>query len=940
MKQNIGFLNVIVFLLIGHFTYGQFVFPEKIERKHPRLILSDVSKEKIIQQLESSEDIKRDYEKFKRKITPYVDQYKSDPEWLSSRFQMYWNSHATDVFVKGNYYSHGEGHAPAATVHFTGQRDYVTDYKTPEFEDIKPYLEDERGLWLENKNTNVWEWVSPSKTGRVIENINSNIMGVARDAALIYFVEGDEAYAKLASHLFDVYMKGIYYRNAPIDLENGSVQNVIGYTSFQVIKEGIVSPASSCFDFLYAYLKENKKDQMPKYTDAFKKMADIIIEHGIPDNNWNLHQAGLVIKIALVLDDDTAYLDGKGCQFYLNKIFNETSDRQWSVTDVLNSGFDSENGVWNEGGSYALSVAKGYTEIAKRLQESLGIDIIPFMSIIPKAVEVMPQYLYPNKYTVAFGDSHYGKLHLEPMLDLVSNAQYFGKKEQEEKFTSLIYMLQKDDDKNEEENSKNVFQNLLYNSKVHLDENILAGEKSDYMTSTFYAPTVSWLVQRNGLDPNNGLMISQVGSLGNHSHSNGIAMELYGKGLVLAPEGGRGSSYYQLDYREYYSQFPAHNTVSVNGKSQYKRMRGSHAFKVNAVYPQSERKTGYYPNITFSDLSFNEPSTDSNQNRMMSIVRTGENSGYYIDVFRSATRDGSDKYHDYFYHNLGQEFTIADADNKVLNLTATNKLTSSNGNIKAYDYITDEQSIKTDVAFKAKFNLNIEGRENTSMNMWMNASKDREIFKVKTPRSEAMRDAMIPKDIAFELLPTVVVRQSGEAWNRPFVAVYEPTTESEPQTIKHIKTFELAGSDDGFVGLKIESLSNRSDYVFSSAVPKLIEYKGMSFNGTFGIITTTSNTTTLFLGSGKSIAFNGYSLEIAENISSTATFNFNNKMLRLTADAPVVLTVPDIYKKGEVVLSYGSTEIKGQRLVKNKQRIVNLMIPQMAYQQITIELKK
>ena len=38
---------------------------------------------------------------------------------------------------------------------------------------------------------------------------------------------------------------------------------------------------------------------------------------------------------------------------------------------------------------------------------------------------------------------------------------------------------------------------------------------------------------------------------------------------------------------------------------------------------------------------------------MMSIVTTGAETGYYVDVFRSRKEKGGDKMHDYFYHNLG-----------------------------------------------------------------------------------------------------------------------------------------------------------------------------------------------------------------------------------------------------------------------------------------------
>lgn len=65
-------------------------------------------------------------------------------------------------------------------------------------------------------------------------------------------------------------------------------------------------------------------------------------------------------------------------------------------------------------------------------------------------------------------------------------------------------------------------------------------------------------------------MTSLNGSRGNHQHANGISMELYGKGYVLGPDGGIGKYLYSGDdYHEYYSQFPAHNTVCVNGVSAY-----------------------------------------------------------------------------------------------------------------------------------------------------------------------------------------------------------------------------------------------------------------------------------------------------------------------------------------------------------------------------------
>ncbi|WP_341224492.1 heparinase II/III family protein [uncultured Arcticibacterium sp.] len=928
-------LFVLISLFLKQAALAQFVFPQTIERNHPRLISPKVSKETIRKKLESSQEVREDYEAIKSKISKYVVQFKSDPEWLSSRLQMHWKTHATEVYVDGVFYSHSEGTAPVPTVRFTGQRDYVTDYKMPSFEEMKPYLEDERGLYLQHKETGEWAWIDVTKTGRIIENTNERILRVARNASLVYYIEGDEDYAKLAAHLFDVYMQGLYYRNEPIDLKK-QVQHVIGLTSFQVIKENIVDELAETYDFLYDYLKKNKKEQVPVYTASLKKLAEIIIKNGVPDNNWNLHQANYVIQIALVLDDDNAYADGKGCQYYLNRVFNESEARQWSVKDVLASGYDQENGVWNESAGYALSVAKGYSHLVKTIQEALNINILPDMPILPKAVAIMPQYLYPNKSIVAFGDSHYGPLETEVFLDLVSNAQQFKNREQEEEFTSLIYMLEGKGEKHGFR--KNAFNEFLYNTKVELDHSILPANPDDYITSTFYAPNVSWVAMRNGFDRKHGLMVSQFGSLGNHAHSNGIAMELYGKGFILGPEGGRGSSYLQADYREYYSQFPAHNTVSVNGKSQYNKMRSYYAFEVNSLYPASERKTGFYPNINFSDLYFNEPSTNADQNRVMSIIRTGETTGYYVDIFRSKQKDGADKYHDYFYHNLGQKLAFTTIGNQNIVLEPSSKLTSKAGNIKAYDYLKDEHSAKIEKPFKARYSLKLKGQEEVNMNIWVQGNENREVFKVSTPPSEAFRHKVIPDEIVKDSLLTTVVRQYGEAWTKPFVTVYEPSSETEPASIKSIESFKSGDNESSFVGLKIESLANRTDYIFSSDHHNAYEFGGISFEGTYTVVSTENETSTLFLGAGKSISKDGYSIEILGKKSGSAALVTGKKMM-LSCDDAILLTFPDTLSEGKPELNIGLKVLYGKRVVKDGKSSLIFKVPSTEYQEITLGIK-
>ncbi len=72
-----------------------------------------------------------------------------------------------------------------------------------------------------------------------------------------------------------------------------------------------------------------------------------------------------------------------------------------------------------------------------------------------------------------------------------------------------------------------------------------------------------------------------------------MAFELYGKGYVLGPDAGIGLYLYSgLDYAEYYSQFPSHNTVCVDGISSYPVMKSNHAFRMNSCFPAPVSKKG------------------------------------------------------------------------------------------------------------------------------------------------------------------------------------------------------------------------------------------------------------------------------------------------------------------------------------------------------------
>ena len=672
----------LCFLSFLNSASGQEIpLPESMPQAHPRVLTTPEGKQETWNLIKTEEWAKDVFDKLRERTEKYTDLTATRPDWLLSRLAMYWKSHATEVYIKGETFDHAGGEkAPYPTVRYTGTRGTAATHGRPRLADIVPYDDDDNGNVTFCNNAlpdRPMESVHPSKTGRNIESLNCEILGIARDAAFLYWMTEEEKFAKLAAGVFDTYMTGIYYRNVPVDLNHGHQQTLVGLTSFEVIHEDALHIAVPLYDFLYDYLKANYPQKMEIYAGAFKKWADNIIANGVPHNNWDLLQARFIMNVGLVLEDNKAYADGKGREYYIDYVMNRSSIRQWSLTRLAEYGFDSKTGIWAECPGYSSVVINDYANFVNQFDNNLRYDLVKAMPVLSKAVATTPQYLFPNRMICGFGDTHPGYLNTNFFVRMIQNAQANGKKEQEDYFTALLKCLNPGagNEKAEKKNVRVSVNSFFEDKPLTLNPEVQAGKIEEYVSPLFHAPNVSWLVQRNGMDPRSSLMISQNGSEGNHMHANGISMELYGKGYVLGPDAGIGLFLYSgLDYAEYYSQFPSHNTVCVDGISSYPVMKSNHSFELLSCFPASAEPGGEFTSVTYSNLYFREPESRADQTRMMSIVTTAPETGYYVDVFRSRKEKGGDKMHDYFYHNLGQTLTLTAADGTDLNLQPTEEL--------------------------------------------------------------------------------------------------------------------------------------------------------------------------------------------------------------------------------------------------------------------------
>ena len=740
--------------------------------------------------------------KLKAKIENVMSQVDKQPDWLYSRLQMFWKTNASDVFVNGETFSHpGGAKAAGPTVKYNGSRSTASQYNRPKLEDIIPYDDDEQGsVTYISRATGKMEKTSPAKTGCNLAGVNRQIIGIARDAARIYAATGDMRYGQMAAKVFDVYMKGIAYRNVPIDLNHGHQQTLVGMTTFEVIHEDAINELTQ----MYPLIKNLVKNDQAIIEAGFKKWAENIIANGVPHNNWNLFQADFIVKIALVLQDNQAYADGKGKQYYLDYIVNQNSIRQWSMNKLIDFGFDAKSKTWYESPGYSTTVLSSICDFANMLDEKAGIDLFKLRPILTEAVKTSAEYLFPNRMIAGFGDTHPGYLNTGGIDQVLKYATRHKNK------------------------------NLI--SEMNLLKNAVApkapiSEIEAYTSTLFYAPNVSWIAMRSGMDKQHDLMASVNASLGNHQHANGISLELYGKGYVLGPDAGIGRTLYSgLDYLEYYSQMPAHNTVVVDGVSSYPVMMSQHAFKVVASYPEvskeqpaskklSEKKLSIQKDselkdkITYATVSFIEPETQAQQQRTTAIVKTSAKGGYYIDVFRSKKKEGGDKTHDYFYHNLGQEMKVMDATSgQPLDMKPTEELAFAGGHLYAYSYIYDKKSAEMQNSVKTQFVTKIlddkvveamDGQREITMTMWMKKDENRTIFQALSPVNlEYERMPNQPYKVDEQPVLTFVARQKGEAWNHPFVCVYEPSSDAEPGDIESVDYF--TPSEPSAVGIIVK----------------------------------------------------------------------------------------------------------------------------------------
>ena len=853
-----------------------------VAQDHPHILVNNNDKQDILDKIDQQEWGKKIYKEMVEKIKPIALRHDSLPEWILSRYQMYRipGKHYTDFYTDkdGTALIRKEGNAPVATVRGGTHKRAPLDpdgfgFKLPKLEDF-PVNDTLVKMYLQSKSpSGKWYWTDPQ---RLVRYFNGTINTICLESSILYWLTGDEKYAKLAADILNQWVSGAYYQNP----YQGACRD--GFFEIQSIDDSAYSVLPLAYDFIQGYLESNGA-QIDKYNSVFSRIARTQLEHGFWNNNWFAAQSPTYLYSALAISDKEEREKYLNYFMYEDKINGSCGRLSLKTTCEL---WLTPDGHWKEPGGYH-NFPVGNILKASVAAENNGYPVFEEFPLLYKASYVLMKYLFPNNKVMTFGDTRRKTIdptHLEIAITMAL-------KYDDPILPSLVNVLNKMiEDGYRRENSG--WFGLLNNTGV-LPE---VESKKIELPRTGTLDFAKCFLQRNGTDKTTGLMCYVQGATYNHNHSNGIAMELYGQGMVLGNDPGIGGNYDTQIHKDYYALYAAHNTVIAAGKSRPTQpFKGSGGRKpmgkseLNIMEPLPD-KSAVSPYCSFTSVNYLEPSTNTKQKRTLSLIRTSETSGYYVDIFHS---DNEIK-NEYLYHNLGNNVKIFDSKNASILMSPTTELSEhEDGYGPGYNRFKDKQTSGFYTGnIKTQFQLKVKEEDDIIMDMHIGGGKDREYFTAMAPKSYTSPEA-------YKLLPVpvVVIRQNGNAWKRPFIIVFESYQGENNNSIQ-----SMSSSSDGETSVIDVKGNGSTQTIIQSFSDNAYQNNKTHFKGHFGVISKKKDQLHyLYLGAGTNISFGNYSIGSKDNSSINANLEIEGDEIIVSSNQVVCIGLPS-GKKEKIIL--------------------------------------
>ncbi len=853
----------------------------RASERHPRLYVSDAERGKLQQTIQNEVWAQQAYANIKATVDPHVERHQTDPEWIVSRLAMYWKDgeRYTQCYLKKQNWDYGKGNAPVPTVRLPGMRTW-NKYKNVPLEERTPYNESGDMKGLSKSDPSEPMTVIPYReSGHMIRQNNAEILGLAEQAAFVYWVSGDEKYAKFAADIFWPWLLGTYYMEPPLCPDEslggpGGYEpgGICGYYDYEQIHDDRARLAATIYDFTYDYLLEHPAEHQQELGKplsdiagtVFKRFLELGMIRGGRDGNWNVNGFGAILRVMLVLEDNEHYDDGRGREYYLHYYTTESTEYHRALPEMVAT-YDSVTGLWPEAPGYAFGTIASLLEMAIPIYRQ-GIDTIGENPMMQKAALAVFPWMDTRGNLMVFGDSRGGPVDFGMFENLLA---YYTWEGDTTNATTVATALQRGIDAGQYDRSKADWRGLCVNvAKLPAGDNLPAAR-------TAYSEHHRHLVLKNGADIDNGLAaVLYGGRKGSHLSANGLALQLYGKGWALAPDSAGYESYWSEDNGYHQSETGA-NTI-LPGYT-----RGPISIEALEPAPAPDAFTadrGISEQFQFADVSASE------KRRLVGIVRTSPTTGYYVDIFRS---DQSDN--DYLYHNIGNALVLKDGNGNPLPLKKVSDLGEEHS--RNYSYFSNLRKGRINGDLRAQWTISSVSPA-IHMDMWMLGQPGRTVFQMDAPYV-TIKDGVTPNGVSMAPSPTpsVIVRQNNkDGWESPFVAVFEPY-EGEARSVQQVEDLK---SGKNFVGLKVTSAGGRVDMIFSATDNSTCRpAAGLEFSGTYGVVSGhAEGFLALYLGHGTKLMGAGYGLESAGQAPVSAGLEAAAEGWIYSADDDVIVTLP------------------------------------------------
>lgn len=710
---------------------------------------------------------------------------------------------------------------------------------------------------------------------------HAKVLNYASYAGMVYYVTGEEKYAQFAADILWAYIEELAPRTPETTAMSGSYfyDARAGYLQFAIAYDFIVPFLKKTDTKVYQKSSGNKVDfdnekaQKAIYNiamNALQEHAGADLKYGKMVSNHPILRAPGVLFSILCVEDDTER------KRMFEVFWNTGTKNQNSFTKTILPMF-GEQGIWPESLSY--SFMPNITLLLNAVDH-----LKPEMNVMEDNMHILDgnflfdNLRYPNRRFVRYGDSHRDNDGTEQLYRYTLNlASRRGFSEYEQKATVALRQAYNAEGGYDPAVPITTFDNVKAFEQLFWGIDIpetIEGE-IDFQKPTVIVKHAGVALQRNYVEENNidyGLCGIIGGAHYVHSHCTGITMELYGADYIMAANGGLPNTLAERSdpvHTGYFYRHAGNNTVIVNGTSHGIQ---SGAWKsnsdlwmnttVNVAAEPKHLEDPVNPSFSFATQFLDDEVNDCEQQRTLSTIRTSETSGYYFDMFRSKSKSNNN-FHDYIYHNIGDETHIFNSNGDELAVLETTRYQTDIGDTyksPGWRFFEETKVTEpTEDAVKVRFDLN---ETNTYMAMFAPAGVAREYTKALGPATREAKGGYEDKKTQI-----MAVRQQGEAWDKPFVHIFEPSL----STNASVKSVEHLYRGDVIVGAKVTSqIDNKTvtDYVICQEDDKhtfTLPELGLTFEGRFAVVRTEQDLekaqTTLYIGDGSSLAFGNHLLE-------------------------------------------------------------------------------